>query len=75
MFQARFSATAARRVTGEFGLPRSHKIIDLLGYRKSRFIEKIKFRWRLCRIQVTEFEGRSTNDPKLGALGVLGGEK
>jgi len=35
----------------------------------------MKFRWRLCRIQVAELEGKSTYDPKLGALGVLGGEK
>jgi len=35
----------------------------------------MKFRWRPRFIQVTELDGKQTNEPKLGALGVLGGEK
>jgi len=39
------------------------------------FQPQMKFRWRPHWIQVTELDGKQTNEPKLGALGVLGGEK
>jgi len=39
------------------------------------FQPQMKFRWRPHCIQVMELDGKQTNEPKLGALGVLGGEK